>query len=59
MDKLYNNYNFETDYSELSTLYKFEEKILSSNKNKINFIVTHGNCSRWFHVGNHSKKMDE
>ena len=44
----FKNYNFKTDYPELESLYDFSSKTLTSNKNKINFVVTHGNCSDGF-----------
>ena len=44
----YKQYDFKTDYKELSTQYAFETKKLTVNKDKINFVVTHGNCSDGF-----------
>lgn len=42
------SYNFKHNYPELSDSYKFEEKYLTKNKNKINFVITHGNCPDGF-----------
>lgn len=42
------SYLFKTYYPELESLYDFSNKTLTKNKDKINFVVTHGNCSDGF-----------
>ncbi len=41
-------FNFVSDYPELTDLYEFEKKKLTSNKKKINFVVSHGGCTDGF-----------
>ncbi|VBB17803.1 DHH family phosphohydrolase [Yasminevirus sp. GU-2018] len=44
----FRTFKFQHAYPELEAKYAFEGKRLSQNKNKINFVVTHGNCSDGF-----------
>ena len=41
-------FKFVNDYPELADLYKFENKKLTPNKSKINFVVSHGGCTDGF-----------
>jgi len=40
----FTSYKFKHDHSELKDKYDFKNKKLTSNMNKINFVVTHGSC---------------
>lgn len=44
----FRNYDFKHSYPELEALYDYKNKTLTTNKGKINFVVTHGNCSDGF-----------
>ena len=44
----YYNYEFKQNYKDLEDQYDFLNKQLTENKNKINFVVTHGSCSDGF-----------
>lgn len=41
-------YPFKHDHTELENVYDFSNKKLTQNKNKIDFVVTHGNCMDGF-----------
>lgn len=43
-----NVFTFVNDYPELIDRYGFDKKKLTPNKNKINFVVSHGNCTDGF-----------
>lgn len=47
-DVNFDTYEFKQNYPELEELYNFKNKRLTSNINKINFVVTHGKCSDGF-----------
>ncbi len=42
------DYKYNYDYPDLETVYNFENKQLTPFKNKINYVVTHGNCTDGF-----------
>eukprot|EP01124_Arcella_intermedia_P029488 TRINITY_DN6236_c0_g1_i8.p1 TRINITY_DN6236_c0_g1~~TRINITY_DN6236_c0_g1_i8.p1 ORF type:complete len:149 (-),score=23.31 TRINITY_DN6236_c0_g1_i8:401-847(-) len=44
----FRNYPFRHNHTELSSIYQFDTKPLTKNKQKINFVVTHGSCSDGF-----------
>lgn len=44
----FRTYQFKHDHSELEALYDFQNKTLTPNMDKINFVVTHGGCSDGF-----------
>jgi oligoribonuclease NrnB/cAMP/cGMP phosphodiesterase (DHH superfamily) len=44
----FKSYPFKHDYPELVDKYSFEKKNLTVNKSKINFVVTHANCTDGF-----------
>jgi hypothetical protein len=39
---------FKHDHSDLEAIYNFDEKTLTKNKHKINYVVTHGGCPDGF-----------
>jgi oligoribonuclease NrnB/cAMP/cGMP phosphodiesterase (DHH superfamily) len=41
-------FNFKHNYTELENTYNFDEKNITKNKHKINYVVTHGGCSDGF-----------
>lgn len=41
----FKNYPFQHDYPDLEAAYDYPNKALTSNMNKIDFVVTHGHCS--------------
>lgn len=44
----YKTFTFKKDYTELVEQYNYSTKVLSNNKNKINFIITHYPCTDGF-----------
>lgn len=44
----FQNYPFKHSYPELVSVYDYQRKRLTQNMTKINFVVTHGNCSDGF-----------
>lgn len=44
----FRTFEFKHAYPELEGMYNFQNKMLTKNKQKINFVVTHGGCSDGF-----------
>ena len=49
--------SFQQDYQQLETIYDYASKSLTTNKNKIDFVITHGACFDGFMSQNNCKKV--